>query len=122
MDEDKLDDAEEKAEVIALIVEKSRAEAAPKPPAPAALRPHFGSAPSSATEPEPEPEPETGAAISRDTCGFPRVQEIFGRKHCMFSYNWGVQEEVKAARSLIAAAGVPTWYAPTVLLARPVHA
>eukprot|EP01047_Picozoa_sp_COSAG01_P094902 COSAG01_NODE_25720_length_735_cov_4.264151_1_plen_245_part_11 len=123
VDEDKLDDAEEKAEVIALIVEKSRAEAAPKPPAPAALRPHFGSAPSSATEPEPEPEPEpkTGAAISRDTCGFPRLQEIFGRKHCMFSYNWGVQEEVKAARSLIAAAGVPTWYAPTVLLARPVH-
>jgi hypothetical protein len=109
VDEDKLDDAEEKAEVIALILEKSRAEAAPKTPAPAALRPHFGSAPSSATEPEPEPE------------RFPRLQEIFGRKHCMFSYNWGVQEEVKAARSLIAAAGVPTWYAPTLLLARPVH-
>jgi hypothetical protein len=109
VDEDKLDDAEEKAEVIALILETSRAEAAPKTPAPAALRPHFGSAPSSATEPEPEPE------------RFPRLQEIFGRKHCMFSYNWGVQEEVKAARSLIAAAGVPTWYAPTLLLARPVH-
>ena len=27
----------------------------------------------------------------------------------MFSYNWAVQEEVKAARSEVGAAGVPTW-------------
>ena len=27
----------------------------------------------------------------------------------MFSYNWAVQEQVKAARSEVAAAGVPTW-------------
>ena len=39
----------------------------------------------------------------------PGVKSVFGSKHCMFSYNWAVQEQVKAARSEVGAAGVPTW-------------
>ena len=111
VDEAKLeeaDDAEDiKAAVVELIVERARqkrqgaggAEPAAEPeapreagdqPSPAAAKPHFA-APA-----------DSGPRAAH-------FKSLFGGKHCMFSYNWAVQEEVKAARSSIAAEGVPTW-------------
>ena len=111
VDEERLDEAEEKSEVIELILdESSRAAAGPKPARAkvTSCRPHFGSAKkSSATVTTgAEPEPERGVEAK---ASFVRIKALFGRKHAMVSYNWDVQEEVKVARSLVAAAGVPTW-------------
>ena len=77
-----------KSAVIYLIVEQE--ERATAPPAPE-VKPHFSTAESR--------EPKVGS----------RFQTLFGGKHCMLSYNWGVQEDVNAVRAQLAAAGVPTW-------------
>ena len=106
VDETKLEEADDaddiKAAVVELIVERARqeqAEPAAEPeapreaddqPAPAAAKPHFA-APA-----------DSGPRAAH-------FKSLFGGKHCMFSYNWAVQEEVKAAQSSIAAEGVPTW-------------
>jgi male-specific lethal 1 len=34
---------------------------------------------------------------------------MFGKKHAILSYQWDNQEEVKVARDLLKAKGVPTW-------------
>ncbi len=83
------DDAEDvKGTLVELIVEKARDESQ-EPPS-TVVKPHFGATDSSGPKAE-------------------RFKALFGGKHCMFSYNWGVQEEVKAARSEVGAVGVPTW-------------
>lgn len=48
-------------------------------------------------------------ASARSSGGSSRWKKLFGRKHCMISYNWGVQDAVLAARQRLAGAGVPTW-------------
>ena len=115
VDEERLDGAEEKSEVIELILqESSRAAAVPKPArakVTTSSRPHFGSA-------EPELEPQRGVEAE---ASFVRIKALFGRKHAMVSYNWDVQEEVKVARSLVAAAGVPTWMVSAVPLCFPLR-
>ena len=87
---EEVDDAEDpQAAMIALIVKYE----APPPASVAtipAVKPHFSAADS---------------GDSKTT----RFESLFGDKHCMFSYNWAVQEEVKAARAEVGAAGVPTW-------------
>ena len=39
----------------------------------------------------------------------PGVRSVFGSKHCMFSYQWDSQEEVKQARQDMTKLGVPCW-------------
>jgi len=92
VEEEKLeeaDDAEDvKGTLVELIVEKARDES--QDPPSTAVKPHFSAADSGGSKAE-------------------RFKALFGGKHCMFSYNWAVQEQVKAARSEVGAAGVPTW-------------
>ena len=92
VDEEKLegaDDAEDvKGTLVELIVEKARDES--QDPPSTVVKPHFSAVDSGRSKAE-------------------RFKALFGGKHCMFSYNWAVQEQVKAARSEVGAAGVPTW-------------
>lgn len=92
VDEGKLEEADDAGDVqsavIELIVDKSRDQ--PEPSGTAAVKPHFSSA-------------DSGVSTAA------RLKSMFGKKHCMFSYNWGVQDDVKAARSEVGGAGVPTW-------------
>ena len=91
VEEEKLEEADDaddvKGTLVELIVEKVRDES--HPPS-TAVKPHFSAADSGGSKAE-------------------RLKALFGGKHCMFSYNWAVQEQVKAARSEVGAAGVPTW-------------
>ena len=95
VDEEKLehaDDADDvKGAIVALILEKMRAEQADREAPPASVKPHFS------------------ADAGRSSKAGSRFASRFGGKHCMLSYNWGVQEDVKAVRAQLAAAGVPTW-------------
>jgi len=92
VEEEKLEEADDaddvKGTLVELIVEKARDEW--QDPPSTAVKPHFSAVDSGGSKAE-------------------RLKALFGGKHCMFSYNWAVQEEVKAARSSIAAEGVPTW-------------
>ena len=93
VEEEKLEEADDtddvKGTLVELIVEKARDESQQDPPS-TVVKPHFGVADSGGSKAE-------------------RFKALFGGKHCMFSYNWAVQEQVKAARSEVGAAGVPTW-------------
>eukprot|EP01045_Picozoa_sp_COSAG04_P015782 COSAG04_NODE_1273_length_7466_cov_76.544319_6_plen_285_part_00 len=92
VEEEKLEEADDaddvKGTLVELIVEKARDESQDRPST--AVKPHFGTADSGGSKAE-------------------RLKALFGGKHCMFSYNWAVQEQVKAARTEVGAAGVPTW-------------
>ena len=86
------DDADDvKGAIVALVLEKMRAEQAEGEAPPAAVKAHFSA--------------DAGRSSKADS----RLASRFGGKHCMLSYNWGVQEDVKAVRAQLAAAGVPTW-------------
>ena len=107
VDEEKLEDADDADDVKGTIIDLIVAKEQGGPPAAAVVRPHF-----SATD--------SGGSKAA------HFKSLFGDKHCMFSYNWAVQEEVKAARSEVGAAGVPTWmdidgksHRPDVFLPRP---
>ena len=83
---EEVDDADDvKGTLVELIVKKAR-----EGPPSTVVKPHFGVVDSGGSKTE-------------------RFKALFGGKHCTFSYNWGVQEQVKAARSEVGAAGVPTW-------------
>eukprot|EP01045_Picozoa_sp_COSAG04_P003344 COSAG04_NODE_135_length_23774_cov_40.993918_7_plen_329_part_00 len=92
VEEEKLEEADDaddvKGTLVELIVEKARDESQDRPST--AVKPHFGAADSGGSKAE-------------------RLKALFGGKHCMFSYNWAVQEQVKAARTEVGAAGIPTW-------------
>jgi hypothetical protein len=92
------DEADVKGALIELLVQKEQnpPPMAIQPPAAVGVQPHFSAESSS-----------SGAAAVGKVAD--RFRGAFGRKHCMFSYNWGTQEPVKAIRSRVAAAGVPTW-------------
>ena len=51
--------------------------------------------------------PHYGKAANTGAGG--EVAGLYGDKHVILSYQWDVQEEVKAARDLLKAKGVPTW-------------
>ena len=52
------------------------------------------------------PVPHQGSSGAGDTA---QVASLFGSKHVILSYQWDVQEEVKAVRDVMKAMGVPTW-------------
>eukprot|EP01045_Picozoa_sp_COSAG04_P015047 COSAG04_NODE_1165_length_7994_cov_50.104370_5_plen_337_part_00 len=89
VEEGKLEDADDaddvKGTLVELIVEKAR-----EGPPTTVVKPHFSAVDSGGSKAE-------------------RLKALFGGKHCMLSYNWAVQEQVKAARTEVGAAGVPTW-------------
>ena len=37
------------------------------------------------------------------------LTKLFGGKHAILTYQWDVQEQVKAVRELLNAQGIPTW-------------
>ncbi len=90
VDEEKLEDADDADDVKGTIIDLIVAKEHGGPPAAAVVKPHF-----SATD--------SGGSNAA------HFKNLFGDKHCMFSYNWAVQEDIKAARSEVGAAGVPTW-------------
>ena len=107
VDEEKLEDADDEEDVKGTIIDLIVAEEQGGPPAAAVVRPHFSTA-------------DSGGSKAA------HFKSLFGDKHCMFSYNWAVQEDVKAARSEVGAAGVPTWmdidgksHRPDVISPRP---
>ena len=100
VDAEKIDEADDADDVsgtlIALIMGKATGEsdADVAPVAVAALpslKPHFGTA-------------DQAPAKTKS-----KQKKLFGAKHCMFSYQWDVQEAVKKAREGLAAEGVPCW-------------
>ena len=100
VDQEQLDEADDADDVsgtlIALIMGKatggSDADVAPVAvAAPPSLKPHFGTA-------------DQAPATTKS-----KQKKLFGAKHCMFSYQWDVQEAVKKAREGLAAEGVPCW-------------
>ena len=92
VDEACLDDADDAndihAAVIDLIVTKARENSQACVAAPSSTAPHQGDSPGGA------------GAIEQ-------LASLFGKKHAILSYQWDVQEEVKKARDLLKAAGVP---------------
>jgi NACalpha-BTF3-like transcription factor len=96
IDGEALDEAEEKSAVIALIMEHAGSKSATKlAPVSAAGDPHFGSASTNA---------EMVDAISTI---FAQWQEQ--GLHIMFSYQWDMQEQVKAVHALMQKKKIPVW-------------